>query len=179
LSHHLTSRTTCPGRSRRRRFRRCARKLGLDVAEHSNPLRQREAIIFDDVIESAEKSRGSFIGEMECHRLSSAPAVPTLPPVLGLRVPNGLPLHAGDGIRSAARERDDVISHIAGTGAGRQAGRWARVLARPPFSILVFLARSPGRRRKCVHQIQMSPFLPFRNVTVVGGRAAGGREAPA
>ena len=30
----------------------------------------------------------------------------------------------------------------------------------------------------CVHQIEMSPFLPFRNVTVVAVGAAGGREAP-
>jgi len=29
----------------------------------------------------------------------------------------------------------------------------------------------------CVHQIEMSLFLPFRNVTVGWGRAAGGREA--
>src|SRR5271169_6918446 len=33
--------------------------------------------------------------------------------------------------------------------------------------------------RLCVYQIEMSPFLPFRNVTVVGGRAASGREASA
>jgi hypothetical protein len=31
----------------------------------------------------------------------------------------------------------------------------------------------------CVHQLQMSPSLPFRNVTVARGRAAGGRGAPA
>jgi hypothetical protein len=29
----------------------------------------------------------------------------------------------------------------------------------------------------CVHQIEMSLFLPFRNVTVGWGRAAGVREA--
>src|SRR5580692_10752773 len=40
---------------------------------------------------------------------------------------------------------------------------------------------APGYRipcPDCVHQIEMSPFLPFRNVTAVGGRAAGGRGAP-
>jgi hypothetical protein len=36
----------------------------------------------------------------------------------------------------------------------------------------------PGALSECVHQIQMSPSLPFRNVTAVGGRAAGGRGAP-
>jgi DNA-binding transcriptional LysR family regulator len=41
---------------------------------------------------------------------------------------------------------------------------------RPSQSIL--------RLQICVHQIQMSPSLPFRNVTGVGGRAAGGRGAP-
>src|SRR6185437_14214580 len=32
---------------------------------------------------------------------------------------------------------------------------------------------------QCVHPIEMSLSLPFRNVTVVGARAAGGRGAPA
>jgi hypothetical protein len=36
-------------------------------------------------------------------------------------------------------------------------------------------------RTLCVHQIQMSPSLPFTNATLDGGRgrAAGGRGAPA
>jgi hypothetical protein len=39
--------------------------------------------------------------------------------------------------------------------------------------------RWPVFHAYCVHQLQMSPSLPFRNVTVARGRAAGGRGAPA
>src|SRR5262249_33900137 len=39
---------------------------------------------------------------------------------------------------------------------------------------------SPIPRCACVHHLEMSPFVPFRNVTVtVENRAAGGRGAPA
>jgi hypothetical protein len=42
---------------------------------------------------------------------------------------------------------------------------------------LMFDIGHPARAIVCVYQIKMSQFLPFRNVTVGWGRAAGGRGA--
>ena len=71
-------------------------------------------------------------------------ARPPLPPVLGARVANGLPLHVGNRIRAAARKRDHVIFAVAGAGTGRIAGGRARVL---PLEFPRHLTRSIFPRR--------------------------------
>jgi len=48
------------------------------------------------------------------YRNESAAAAFRFPPALGLRRGSRLPLHVGNGVGSAAGERDDVILNIAG-----------------------------------------------------------------
>src|SRR5271165_6308481 len=62
-----------------------------------------------------------------------------LPSVLSPRVCDRLPLHVRDGVGSATSERLYVIFPVAGAGAARSAGRWARVL---PLKFPCYLAGS-------------------------------------
>ena len=57
----------------------------------------------------------------------TASAARSLPPVLGFRVRDGLPLHVRDAIGSAAIQRPDMIFDVAGAGAGCSARRRARM----------------------------------------------------
>jgi hypothetical protein len=59
--------------------------------------------------------------------IESATAALRLPPILGLCRGGGLPLHVGNRVGSAARQRPDMVSHIAGACAGRATRRRASV----------------------------------------------------
>ena len=73
-----------------------------------------------------------------------ATARPPLPPVLGLRVANGLPLHVRNRVRAIAGERDDVIFAVTGEAPvvspveGQGCSRWnSRVTSRDRYSLAV------------------------------------------
>jgi hypothetical protein len=80
------------------------RKLRPDGPQRPDPRRQRIAVIVDRPVQQSEETQPLP------HRLIKVPWLPTtslpLPRILCSRVGDRLPLHVGDGIGSAASERN-------------------------------------------------------------------------